>query len=82
MSITREELLSFNQFVDDCLNNGGRELTMEDCVRKWRIRHRETEDLASIHRGLADLDAGRKQPLTEVDREIRQELGFTPAKSE
>ncbi len=78
MSVTRDELLRFNQFVFDRLDNGGGELTLEDCVRQWRIREREAEDLTSIKRGLAEADAGLLHPLEAVTERIRQKHGFKP----
>ncbi len=35
------------------------------------------ESVADIEEGIADEAAGRMRPLREVDRDIRQQLGFT-----
>ncbi len=37
------------------------------------------EDHAAIQAGIDDMEAGRVIPLEEVDRQIRNELGFGPA---
>lgn len=36
------------------------------------------DDLAAIRAGVADLNAGRTNPLADVDAEIRRALGFSP----
>ena len=36
------------------------------------------EDRAAIHDGIAQMEAGDGIPLAEADREIRQELGYSP----
>ena len=41
----------------------------------------DPESLASIQRGYDQMTAGEGRPFSEVDAEIRQELGFTPRDS-
>jgi predicted transcriptional regulator len=35
------------------------------------------EDIAAIQAGVADMNAGRIRPISEVDAEIRNKLGFS-----
>lgn len=37
---------------------------------------RREEDLADIHEGIADMEAGRGRPLEEIDKEIRAKFGI------
>jgi len=39
---------------------------------------REQDDLASIARGIEQMEAGEGRPLAEADAAIRKELGFPP----
>ena len=39
---------------------------------------REREDLASIARGIEQMEAGEGRPLAEADSAMRKELGFPP----
>lgn len=39
---------------------------------------RERDDLASIARGIQQMEAGEGRPLAEADTAIRKELGFPP----
>ena len=36
MAITKEDLESFNRYVEEKMNNGGAELSLEECVLRWR----------------------------------------------
>jgi hypothetical protein len=38
----------------------------------------EREDLESIRRGIEQMKDGKGRPLSEVDADIRQKLGFPP----
>ena len=38
----------------------------------------EREDLESIRRGIKQMEDGEARPLSEVDAQIRQKLGFSP----
>ena len=39
---------------------------------------REQEDIASIARGIEQMEAGEGRPLAEADTAMRKELGFPP----
>ena len=41
---------------------------------------REREDLASIARGIEQMEAGEGRPLAEADSAMRKELGFPPCR--
>jgi predicted transcriptional regulator len=60
---TQSELQSFHEFVGRQLSNGGSNLSPEDALLLWRERQ---ETIASIQRGLDDVDAGRVKPWREV----------------
>lgn len=50
---------------------------MGEALRLLEARcHDEAEALEGIRQGLADVDAGRTQPLAEAFAEIRRELGL------
>lgn len=38
----------------------------------------EQEDLASIRRGIQQMEAGEGRPLAEADAAMRKQLGFSP----
>jgi len=75
MSATLDELAEFQQFAAEQLRNGGAALSLEELLERWRGQ-RPTDDelaesLASLQRGLADIEAGRVFPA----RTVIQELG-------
>lgn len=77
MTTDLTELESFHQFAASALASAEVEVTLEDLVARWREQQHEEETIASIQRGIADAEAGRTRPLSQVDSEIRQELGFS-----
>ena len=60
---TQTELQSFHEYVGAQLANGGTEITPEQALARWR-EHQAT--IASIQRGLDDVEAGRVKPAEEV----------------
>lgn len=74
--MTKIELEAFHSFAAGKLSNGGAKLSIEDCLALWRQEQAEEEDLASIRRGLADIEAGRYHTLEEVRELLRAELGY------
>ncbi|MFQ5730881.1 MAG: hypothetical protein ACE5KM_02885 [Planctomycetaceae bacterium] len=66
---TQTELQSFHSFVAEKLQNGGLELSPERALALWRERR---ETIASVERGLEDVDAGRVKPAREVLERLGQ----------
>ena len=75
MPVTKEELDSFHHFSSEQLNNGGCDLSFDDCVRLWK--EKREEDLALIRRGVAEADAGLGRPFEEVDAEVCRKFGWS-----
>ncbi len=75
MAITEEEITRFTRFLTENRTNADNVL---DLAEAWAARQHGAEDLASIKRGIADMEAGRSRPLDEVDKDIRDKLGFSP----
>jgi hypothetical protein len=46
------------------------------CVSPVPSHPLDPDDLASVQRGIEQMDAGQGRPFIEVDAEIRQNLGF------
>jgi prevent-host-death family protein len=59
--------------------NGKAELVVQDAASYQRLLDRldETEALAGIKRGLADVKAGRVTPLKEFEKEFRKKHGVS-----
>ncbi len=64
------------QLIQEAENFG--EYVSEDDVLRDALSAliRQNEDLAAIREGIADMEAGRFRPVSEVDAEIRRKLGF------
>jgi hypothetical protein len=73
MHATRQELDSFHEFALAKLCNGGADLSMEQLLADWRERN---ECNAALREAIAEMRAGKGQPLDEALDEIRQELGL------
>jgi hypothetical protein len=70
----------FQQFLSQQVASDGRNKSPEELVRIWRERQREFSDsLKAIQEGLADVEAGRVFPFTDVNEEIRRQHGWSPA---
>ena len=59
--------------------NGKAELVVQDAASYQKLLDRldETEALAGIKRGLADVKAGRVTPLKEFEKEFRKKHGVS-----
>ena len=53
---------------------GSAEEVLRDALRALAERN---QDLAAIQAGIDDMEAGRLKPLSEVDADIRKNLGLT-----
>jgi hypothetical protein len=76
MSITQHDIDSFHQFASQQLPLCGTGADLEELLKRWQQRREEEETVASIQRGIADVEAGRVATLAEVDDGIRAKLGF------
>jgi predicted transcriptional regulator len=75
MPMTECELRDFSEYAQRKLIEGGT-VSLEDCLREWREAQVNTEDAASIRRGLAQADAGDLRKFDEVDAELRRKYGM------
>jgi predicted transcriptional regulator len=64
---TRSELQDFQKFLANQLAKEGPVPSLEACTQLWRER---SEVLAAVHEGLADVEAGRTQPLDDFLDEL------------
>jgi hypothetical protein len=76
--MTMQQLDEFHRFAAAQIRATEAELSLEECLRRWRRECEERETVAAVNRSLADFEAGRYQSLEEADREMRAELGFPP----
>lgn len=77
--MTQQEIDSFHQFAINKLGlDDADELLLDDVFDIWRIENPSSselsESLASLRRGLADLEAGRVFPARAVIEELRGKL--------
>jgi predicted transcriptional regulator len=67
----------FQRFITLQVASGGRTKSPEELLRLYRERQKEQSDaLEAIEEGIADLEAGRVHPFTEVHDEIRRKHGW------
>jgi len=52
MAITKDELESFNRYVEEKMHNGGGDLSLEECLRQWR--EKRTSNAGSASRSAFD----------------------------
>lgn len=64
---TRTELSDFHVFVGRQLAKEGPAPSPEACIQLWRERR---EVLSAVREGLADVEAGRTQPLDDFLDEL------------
>lgn len=76
MSTTLQELASFTHFAQQKLSEGEAELSLEECVRLWRLQTERQATLEDIQQGRADLAAGLAQPLADAFNDVRRQLGL------
>jgi len=70
MSITQADLDDFQRFAAERLAKEGAE-SMSELLRQWEESRERREAVASVKRGLADVDAGRTRPADDVLDELR-----------
>lgn len=73
MSVTKEELASFQQFAEQIVDNGGAE-SIEELLRRWHaeLEYREIED--AVSQGLEDIENGRGQPVRDFLDELKHPI--------
>ena len=81
--MTRQEIDSFHQFATSHLEfDEIDELSLDEVFDLWRIANPSSsemsESLASLRRGLADIEAGRVFSARAVIEELRGKLAVGP----
>jgi hypothetical protein len=80
MTITQDQLDSFHVFASEKVNNGGLELTWPELFDLWRIENptadQQAEIYAALDESLADIEAGRTQPVAEAWMTFEQSITF------
>ncbi len=65
---------AFRDFLTSRLSNGGGAFTLDEALGLWEYENQtdaERDDaLQAIHRGFADVDAGRTRPAEDVIRDL------------
>ncbi len=73
MAVTRADLEAFQRFAADRLAGEGVE-SLSDLLREWESARERRDAIESIQRGLADVEAGRTRPATDLLNELRAGL--------
>lgn len=73
MSVSQADLDDFQRFAAEKLANEGA-ASMSELLRQWEESRERRETIASIKRGVADVEAGRTRPAEDVLDELRSEL--------
>jgi len=82
MGFTSAELDDFQQFARSQLKKGAVDITLEECLRRWRSSDAELEaSVAAIRESIADEEAGRVRPLSVIADEMRRERGYSQGTS-
>lgn len=77
MPVTQNDLDSFHQFASERITNSPLALSFDDLVVEW-LSHRDRHEInAAIEEGLADVEAGRHRPASDVTDELRQKHGLS-----
>ena len=83
MAIERSnDLRAFRGFIDEQLASDGSELALDETLARWEYQNQNeaerADTLRAIRQGLADIEAGRVQPLEDFDLEFRRKHGLPP----
>lgn len=76
MNSTRQELDRFHDFALAKLSNGGAGLSLEQLLADWREK---SDCNVALREAIAEMRAGKGQPLDEALDDIRRELGLPAA---
>ena len=66
---------AFAKFLNAQIGTGKTDESPEELLRVWREDHADA--IEDVRQGIQNMDAGLGRPLDEVDREIRDEFGFS-----
>jgi hypothetical protein len=66
MSSTREDLQSFNVFVEQRLGDASFPPSLDELFLQWHNRQHCEQIHESIRRGLSDVEAGRFEPADQA----------------
>lgn len=76
MTVTNAQLDAFHKFGSDQIARENAELTWDELFVRWESHiNQDTIDVAVRH-GIADVDAGRSQPIDEALKDLRSEFGI------
>lgn len=78
MTVTKEDLESFQRIAGERIRNGGSELSFEELVAQWQSACRREEVNDAIREGIEDIEAGRTEPFREASDEFRQKNNIPP----
>jgi len=78
MPLSQSEVDQFSTFASWMIDNRDIE-SLDDCLKEFRKEQDATVE--AIKEGLADVEAGRTQPLDEAMADIRKELGLPEKQS-
>ena len=83
MSVTKEEIESFQLFAEKKIQSGEDDLTMEELFDLWRLENpsleRFQEDVLAVKAALRDLENGdRGVPFDEHIREVQTKFNIPP----
>ncbi|WP_459555895.1 hypothetical protein [Lacunimicrobium album] len=76
-----EDIEAFRLYAISKLESQDNKISFAQCVKQFIDDTFREEDLEAIREGLAQAEAGLCTPFEEVDRRIREKLGF-PLKDE
>ncbi len=76
MSTIQQDLENFHQFAIARLAKRPSVESLDELIVEWRDSQSTDEVNAAIRRGLADIEAGRHEPIEQAVQRIRDRFGF------
>lgn len=76
MAVTPAELEDFHRFGAEQLAKGDRNLSWDELMILWESRTNRESANAAIREGIANIEAGRFEPMGEALKSIRDEFGI------
>jgi ABC-type transporter Mla MlaB component len=77
MVVTAKQLEAFHRFGAEQLAQTDGELSWDELLILWESRNNRASANDAIREGIADVDAGRFQPVDEALESVRQEFGIS-----
>lgn len=72
MAVTLEDINKFHRFAVERIEHANHgELTIDDLVIEWESCSNRDEINIAIAEGIADVDAGRTRPVSEVNEALK-----------